>query len=1116
MCNYTTFLTYILNKNDAEDFIEHRRGLERSHKTFEICLKTLSYLLCVKSDEAPLDRKYSYLICDYFNGDLPQRIVNLLTVLEEKDVEGVVLGVARLLEANAGVGLQPILSKLNFEVTAKEFYSRAVVLLLNLTVAAHRKFRNSFGSEENLNFKDEDRKNFESVQEWKEEVLGNNVTFTLCKLTLAMCVFGTDEAGLFDSYNDLPGGLLSLFPNELWIYVLGTFPVLCFETTYLFSIKALGNYVTAISDQCYELIQNLVACQNFNIYLYEQMENFATDVDHTVNILVMSNWIDYLCKYAQSKVTMCNNKDRTQCKTVRSWLSKLLSNKLVLTMIYAVFKYNNHMCINTLVKLAEVNDNIVFLQHMLFKPEMSANVRLRILSRLNLSVISKDSLSTASIMNYLMKGFKSTDRAEYYKIWKKYLKDYVNVDHNRGVVNGLLEDMMEYLVNEEYEHLEFPPEVFRSDVRRVDVKEKKFMEERMESLILRNMLRRLVEILGFENHRNKLIKSIEEGYEIAKKSKYSNEDLAKIEFAMYLIYTLKMEAKYGDIYEMSLNNGYMLFYKYLRVIEGYMGGSDCQVCRSDSQDVVSPDLEEEYHSYLTYYYTNKIIEQNNKEVIFFLNNFVSAKEGGEGLKLYRNSKTVMHTFESLSSKYVDRLVQNVLDQFQDSVGNNSSTLRLYLKQASLYMRVYEFLHKNKVTEGMVRESGSTDVMSGSCEVVSRYIRQYSKVILKAMGILIKHPRLALKYPELLKVPLVYRTKEFLKILELSRDLTGVFLEILLNSFKYLGGEYVNPVRDLVVDLSGKMTSEGEWSLSHLVLFEKLIALVTKMVSATKYLNVLMSEEEGAEALKNVIVVANGLATEQSGLIIATNKMNITIVDTLLSLSGKEERAEDNMALRTQDFATKELEQLLTSQCGKFEILDQKRESKLALGALSVLDLQIYQSFKQIFGERIRRRKVRMNVNKEKKETEQESNKDNGTVSNKDNGSTNNKENGMENGNKNGFKVDQTNNIGNLEEKKRGKEEKGLFPNHPLHWNLVSTECVYSLEFIAKMYMGFKYLPQTKLLLISEYFFFHGAAVTNMESREIKRRLLSKNNTVKTEASMFIYEFNKAKEKKSYT
>ncbi|UKK00909.2 hypothetical protein MACK_000984 [Theileria orientalis] len=1100
--------------------MEHRTGLERSHKTFEICLKTLSYLLCVKSDEAPLDRKYSYLICDYFNGDLPQRIVNLLTGLEEKEVEDVVLGVARLLEANAGVGLQPILSKLNFEVTAKEFYSRTVVLLLNLTVAAHRRFRNSFGSEENLKFTDEDRKNFESVQDWKDEVLGNNATFTLCKLTLAMCVFGTDEAGLFESYNDLPGGLLSLFPNELWIYVLGAYPVLCFDSTYLFSINALGKYVTAISDQCYELIQNLVACQNFNIYLYEQMENFGTDVDHTVNILVMSNWIDYLYKYAQSKVAMCNNKDKTQCKMVRSWLSKLLSNRLVLTMIYAVFKYNPHMCINTLVKLAEVNDNIVFLQHMLFKPEMTPKLRLMILIRLNLSVISKDALSTASIMNYLITGFKSPDKAEYYRIWKKYLKDYDNVEHNRGVVNGLLEEMMDYLVNEDYESLEFPPEVFRSDVRRVDVKEKKFMEERMESLILRNTLRRLVEILGFENHREKLVKSIEEGYEIAKKSKYSNEDLAKIEFAMYLIYSLKMEDKYGDIYDMNVNNGYMLFYKYLRGIEGYMGGNEDRIRGIDPKDLVSPDLEDEYHSYLMYYYTNRIIEQNNKEVIFFLNNFVSTKESGEGLKRYRNAKTVMYAFESLSSKYVDRLMQNVLDQFQDSIGNNSSTLKLYLKQASLYMRVYEFLHKNKVTEIMARESGSSEGISSRSEVFSKYIKHYSKVILKAMGILIKHPHLALKYPELVKVPLVHRKKELFKILEMSKDLTRVALEILLNSFKYLGDEYINPVRELVVDLSRKMTSEGEWSLSHLVLFEKLIRLVTKMVSSTKYLNRLICDGEGAEALKKIIVVANRLATEESGLRIATNKMNITIVDTLLSLSGREEEGEEKTALRTQQFVTKELEQLLTSQCGKFEIMDQKRESKLALGALSVMDLQIYQSFKQIFGERSRIRKERRNVNKEKKETEQESNKDNGTGSNKENGSPNNKEgnkeNGMENGNKNGFKVEQTNNIGDLEEKKKGKEEKGMFPKHLLQWNLVSTECMYSLEFIAKMYMGFQYLPQTKLMLISEYFFFKGAAVTNTESREVKRRLLSENNMVKTEASMFIYEFNKAKQKKSYT
>ncbi|BAM39683.1 hypothetical protein TOT_010001137 [Theileria orientalis strain Shintoku] len=1079
MCNYTTFLTYILNKNESVDLIEHRRGLEKNHKTLEMGLKTLSYLLCVKSEEEPPERNHAYQICEYFNGDPPQRIVNLLSGLEEKKVEEVVLEVAKLLEANAGVGLQPILSKLHFEVNPKEFYSRTVVLLLNLTVAAHRRFRNSFGSEENLRFTEEDRRSFESVQEWKEEVFGNNVTFTLCKLTLAMCVFGTDEAGLFESYNDLPGGLLSLFPNDLWIYVLGSYPVLCFDSTYLLSIKARGKYVTVISDQCYELIQNLVACQNFNIYLYDQMENFGTDVDHTVNVLVMSNWIDYLYKYAQSKVAMCNNKDRTQCKIVRSWLSKLLSNKLVLTMIEAVFKYNSNMCINTLVKLAEVNDSIVFLQHMLFKREMRDNVRLGILSRLNLSIIAKDALSTASIMNYLIRGLKTAEKGDYYRIWKRYLKDYANVEHNRGVVDGLLEQMMDYLVNEKYEHLEFPPEVFRSDVRRVDVKEKKFMEERMEALKLRNMLRRLVEVLGFEKHRSKLVRSIEEGYETAKKSKHSNEDLAKIEFAMYLIYALKMEAKYGNIYEMSVNNGYMLFYKYLRAIEGYVGSeSESESWMNEEGEVATPDLEEEYHSYLVYYYTNRIIEQNNKEVIFFLNNFVSAKEGGEGPRRYRNAKTVTHALESLASKYVDRLVQNVLDQFQDSAGNNSSTLRLYLKQASLYVRVYEFLHKNKATQDMAREFGTGEEASSSGEAVSRYIKQYSKVVPKAMGILIKQPHLLLKYPELLKVPLAHRTKDLLKILDFSRELTGVALEVLLNSFKYLGEEYVKPVKEFVVDLSEKMTSEGEWSLSHVALFEKLVRLVTKMVASKKYLNGLMSEEQGSESLKKTIVVANRLATEESRLRIATNKMNIAIVDTLLSLRGVGEKGEERRELRTQEFATKELEQLLTSQCGKFEILDEKRESRLALGALS--------------------------------DGNTLANMVNGTLSSKDSGTGINKENGS--------KVDQTYKIGNVEERKRKREseEKGLFENHLIHWNLVTEECMDALEFIAKMYMGFQYLPQTKLLLISEYFFFHGATMTNMESREIKRRLLSGNNTVKWEASTFIYEFNKAKQKKAYT
>ncbi|KAK2198152.1 hypothetical protein BdWA1_001160 [Babesia duncani] len=239
-----------ITNRDAQIWIQEISKLH--HDTFGTWLRVLAILLdCEFKEPLLIDRKLPpdlESVAQYYNTPIDTETNKRLKQLGVDDRIQLSHQIARnILESIRG-GLKWVLVEFEGEVSELELYTRGVAWLIKIALGAFR-----MEPDPPMHVV-----HFSKSDGGTRELSDCSLTELLTRSIAILCLFGTEHAEMFDVIGDIPISLLNIVPSPIRLYMLGAFPPVVFDPKNLFSYETRVTLAEAIGQKFESFIERLL------------------------------------------------------------------------------------------------------------------------------------------------------------------------------------------------------------------------------------------------------------------------------------------------------------------------------------------------------------------------------------------------------------------------------------------------------------------------------------------------------------------------------------------------------------------------------------------------------------------------------------------------------------------------------------------------------------------------------------------------------------------------------------------------------------------------------------------------------------------------------------------
>ncbi|EKX74381.1 hypothetical protein BEWA_044230 [Theileria equi strain WA] len=1144
---YLRFATEVTNRSKKSDLEDHRRFILGSNECLRVCLNSLALLLDSKLLE-PLDIPEDIPsepdpIVRYFSTPLLPRTCEKLREWDHLKRKTLAVETALVIVEISRNGLSQLIKSIDKGFNSETFYVRTLAILIHLAKKSQNFPWNGEPKEESVLYNDD-----------------NTLTDILCNLILVLSIFATEEVGLFTNFRELPKSLLSLLPRTLGVHILGIMPTLAFDSRILFSLESRESFINSLADQFFNLVDHLILLTKSSIISFDPSSyeisftmNSGSLEDPTSSSMVssayteiyryyLSIWLRFSIDYVKYGSLLCRSNSEA-CSKLINWLSRVLEYRS-LNVIGNLFIFEDIRYFEDVVKLAKATDSNLYVSSLIHHSSLTTQDSLRMIKFAGLEVISRDSVNSRYIFSFLVDGLSSNNITIFLETWKHLLYP-----------NNIGEQSVDFLVKNHEPLLDrlLPLSVF--DFTNMEVIEKYdakdiYAEDRLDNMkperndrddavfLVRDVIVLLVSIIGYAC-KDRLLSSFSFGYSIlfpasnhidtqksgetiAEKeldtnnkfedliyspisswSRFSSEEIGTLELSLFILYILRNECKDSkmnvfiekirgfdpnvderiefildqinndNFKHLHLSDAFRVFSskkKFRNLIDSDLDwiksfSTILQVCEQ-KRDLQFGDgnifqLVEEKIAYFKY----PIFVGKNSEVEY----------GSDHLFTEFGAKMASSIVSALSTQIGMNLIENQVTTSSKqshtnginelTIPKNLEAARDYLEKVSLLLRVYRE-YPNLIPKGKKGQSPkelpifqiSIALLVRHNDLLQQFIHILTDLIL--CGITVPLKIIGSNFSDIQTLILVSLRCILAEVLKCDKaQLTTV--ANMFSMFDFIAYFVIKSLNELV--------SLTQWSSGNYRVFTILLEILAYSFQIGPILRLLLENGSKMQIIFQTIFIANTLGKFHKRLIISRNFLNLSLITRLLRINPNfNSNVQQKYFVKSgsmiggpscAEFIDQQLDRIFMKNCASFQVCLDEGVDPAISGSFNLLDVIAYVSFKQIFkGSKDLRVEKFINV----------------------------EENPL-------LDIDY-----NLLEK------LCVIESSVFSWNLLDTEYRLSLECIERLFSGFPQLPQTKLLLIAEYFFIFVAASTGREYGQVKTKIL-KDNMVNPNAALFIYE-----------